>query len=85
VLDVCKHFGVPAMVCINKYDLNDKNTLAIHDYCREKGVDVAAMIPFDNAVTEAMVKGVSVVEYSEGRVTREIRTMWQHITKTLEA
>jgi len=85
VLDVCKHFGVPAMVCINKYDINDVNTMAINDYCRENDIEVAAMIPFDNAVTEAMVKGVSVVEYSEGRVTREIRTMWQHITKTLEA
>jgi len=85
VLGVCQHFGVPAMVCINKYDINDENTIAIHDYCREKEVEVVAMIPFDNAVTEAMVKGVSVVEYSEGRVTREIRTLWQHITKTLEA
>jgi len=59
--------------------------MAIQDYCREKGVEVVAMIPFDNAVTEAMVKGVSVVEYSDGRVTREIRTLWQQITKTLEA
>ncbi|MFC1912008.1 ATP-binding protein [Chloroflexota bacterium] len=85
VLGVCQHFGIPALVCINKYDLNDENTIAINDYCREKGVDVAAMIPFDNAVTEAMVKGISVVEYSEGRVTREIRTLWQRITKILEA
>jgi MinD superfamily P-loop ATPase len=85
VLGVCQHFGVPALVCINKYDINDENTTAIHDYCRENGVEVAAMIPFDNVVTEAMVKGLSVVEYSEGRVTREIRTLWQHITKILEA
>ena len=84
VLDVCKHFGVPAMVCINKYDLNDENTISIHNYCREHGVDVAAMIPFDNAVTEAMVKGVSVVEYSDGRVTREIKSLWQNIDHKLQ-
>jgi len=84
VLAVCKHFGVPAMVCINKYDLNDKNTIAIHDYCRENGIDVAAMIPFDNAVTEAMVKGVSVVEHSDGRVAREIKSLWQHIDRKLQ-
>jgi len=84
VLDVCKHFGVPSMVCINKYDLNDKNTIAIHDYCRESGVDVAAMIPFDNAVTEAMVKGVSVVEYSDGQVAREIKSLWQNIGHKLQ-
>jgi len=83
VLGVCQHFGVPAMVCINKYDLNDVNTTAIHDYCRENGVDVAAMIPFDNAVTEAMVKGVSIVEYSDGRVTKEIKNLWDTIERKL--
>jgi MinD superfamily P-loop ATPase len=84
VLGVCKHFGVPAMVCINKYDLNDKNTIAIHDYCQENGVDVAAMIPFDNAVTEAMVKGISIVEHSDGRVSREIKSLWQNIDRKLK-
>jgi MinD superfamily P-loop ATPase len=84
VLGVCKHFGVPAMVCINKYDLNDKNTMAIHDYCQESGVDVAAMIPFDNAVTEAMVKGISIVEHSDGRVSREIKSLWQNIDRKLK-
>lgn len=67
------------MVCINKYGLNDKNTMAIHDYCRENGVEVAAMIPFNDAVTEVMIKGVSVVEYYGGRVAREIKPLWQHV------
>jgi len=83
VLSVCQHFGVPVLVCINKYDINDENTMAIHEYCHEKGVEVAAMIPFDNVVTEAMVKGLSVVEYSEGRVAREIRTLWRKIEEKL--
>jgi len=84
VLGVCKHFGVPALVCINKYDVNEENTITINDYCRENGVDVAAMIPFDNAVTEAMVKGISVVEYSDGRVAREIESLWQNIDRKLQ-
>lgn len=83
VLEVCKHFGVPAMVCINKYDLNDENTLAIHKYCQKKQVDVVAMIPFDNAVTEAMVKGISVVEHSDSSVAEEIKSLWQHIERKL--
>jgi len=84
VLGVCQHFGVPAMVCINKYDINDENTIAIHDYCRENGVEVATLIPFDNVVTEAMVKGVPVVEYSDGRVAREIESLWQRINRKLQ-
>jgi MinD superfamily P-loop ATPase len=84
VLEVCKHFGVPAIVCINKYDLNDSNTIAIHNYCQENGVDVAAMIPFDNTVTEAMVEGIPVVEHSDGKVSREIKSLWQYIDKKLQ-
>jgi MinD superfamily P-loop ATPase len=85
VLGVCKHFDVPAVVCINKYDLNDDNTAAIRDYCRQNGIDVAAMIPFDNAVTEAMVKGVSVVEYTDSGVAKEIKKLWQYIDRKLQA
>jgi MinD superfamily P-loop ATPase len=84
VLGVCQHFGVPALVCINKYDLNDENTMSIQEYCRQKEVEVAAKIPFDNKVTEAMVKGLSVVEYYEGRVAQEIKSLWQCINQKLK-
>jgi len=84
VLGVCKHFGVHAIVCINKYDINDNNTTAIQNYCRKNGIDVAANIPFDNAVTEAMIKGISVVEYSDGRVAREIKSLWQYVEQRMQ-
>lgn len=80
VLGVCRHFGVPAMVCINKYDLNEDNTRQIETYCSTQGVELASKIPFDNVVTEALVSGVPVVEYSDGRVSREIGTLWQKVS-----
>ena len=83
VLGVCHHFGIPALVCINKYDLNEDNTRQIEYYCRNQGVGIAAKIPFDNAVTEAIVHGLPVVEYSQGKVTHEIESLWQRITRTL--
>ena len=76
VIGVCRHFGVLAMVCINKYDLNEDNTRLIEDYCQRQGIRLAAKIPFDNAVTEAIVRGVPVVEYTDGRVSREIKGLW---------
>ena len=83
VLEVCRHFGVPALVCINKYDVNEDNTRQIESYCLSQGIEVAARIPFDNVVTEAIVQGLPVVEYSQGKVTREIESLWQRITLTL--
>jgi MinD superfamily P-loop ATPase len=83
VLSVCRHFGIPAVVCINKYDMNEDNTRQIEDYCASQGIRVSARIPFDNAVTEAIVRGVPVVEYSDGRVSREIEKLWQSISAIL--
>ena len=83
VLGVCRHFNVPALVCINKYDINEDNTRHIESYCQELKIDVVSKIPFDNVVTEALVQGLPVVEYSNGRVTREIETLWQMISLSL--
>ena len=85
VLGVCQHFGVPALVCINKYDLNEDNTRQIESYCSTQGVEVASKIPFDNVVTEALVNGVPVVEYGDGRVSREIGTLWQKISRIIKS
>jgi len=83
VLGVCRHFGVPALVCINKYDVNEDNTRQIESYCRGQRVEVAAIIPFDNAVTEAIVHGLPVVEYTDGVVSIEIAKLWQSISDFL--
>jgi len=83
VLGVCRHFGVPAAVCINKYDLNEENSRQIESQCLSQGVKVIGRIPFDNAVTASIVQGVPVVEYSTGRITREIVRMWQHLSTAL--
>jgi MinD superfamily P-loop ATPase len=83
VLGVCRHFGVPALVCINKYDINEENSRQIEVYCHRQGVNVAAKIPFDNVFTEAMVQGLPVAEYSNGAVRRQIKLLWQNISRFL--
>ncbi|MGA2670695.1 MAG: ATP-binding protein [Dehalococcoidia bacterium] len=83
VLGVCQHFGVPALVCINKYDINEDNTHQIERYCLSQGVEVAARIPFDNTVTKAMVAGLPVVEYSRNGVSHQIEALWELVSKSL--
>jgi MinD superfamily P-loop ATPase len=83
VLGVCRHFGVPALVCINKYDINEENSRQIETYCHRQGVNVVAKIPFDNVFTEAMVQGLPVVGYSNGAVSRQIDLLWQNVSRLL--
>jgi MinD superfamily P-loop ATPase len=83
VLDVCNHFGVPASVCINKYDLNERNMAQIEKDCLRRGIPIAGKVPFDNVVTEAIVRGVPVVEYSDGAVSEEIKRIWRALSTVL--
>jgi MinD superfamily P-loop ATPase len=85
VLGVCYHFKVPAVVCINKYDINEANSYRIEQYCLSHGIEVLSKIPFDNVVTEALQKGLPVVEYTCNGVATEINALWQKIGKLSNA
>lgn len=76
VLTVCKHFGVKAAVCINRFDLGKVQSAAIERYCHEEEIAVAGKISFDRAFVEAMVRGMPVVEYSTGPLSRQIGEVW---------
>jgi len=84
VLGVCHHFNVPAVVSINKYDINQENAQQIEAYCHTQGAHVVAKIPFDNVFTEAMVHGLPVVKYSDGTVSQQISRLWQAVSELLD-
>ena len=79
ILDVTRHFGIASAVCINKYDINVENSRRITEFCRQRGIEVVGNIPYDSVVTEAMVAGKPVVEFSDGRVSEAIRDIWGSI------
>ncbi len=54
MLRLARHFGVPASVCINKWDLAPVLTRAIEDACRGWGVPLAGNIPFDPQVPKLL-------------------------------
>jgi len=86
VLQVCRHFAVPAVVCVNKHDINEDGTRQVEEYCGRQGVPVVAKIPFDTKVTEAQVHGVPVVEYtSDKRLTGPIMEAWTAVEAALGA
>ena len=83
ILGVCRHFGVPAVVCINKYDLNEENARQIEGLCQHQKVEVISRLPFDNVVTEALVQGLPVVEYSKDGIAGEIKALWHRVSTIL--
>ena len=85
VLLLMKHFKVRPFVCINICDMNKGNAARIRSYCRKNRIEVAGEIPFSQIVTEAMVHGKTVVEYSpRSEVSKEVRNIWDTVRHHLE-
>lgn len=80
VLGVAKHFGIPAFVCINKYNLNPEVTSEIEDFCRSEGFPVIGKIPFDPSIVKALQEFKTPVEAGNNAVTNEITSIWMKIT-----
>ncbi len=81
VLQLLNHFKVPSYVCINMFDVNPENAEKIERFCAENSVQVVGKVPFDPRVTEAMVNGKTIVEYSpKSGVAVEITRIFEKLT-----
>ncbi len=83
IIGVAKHFGIPAVVCINKHDINPENTKKIEIYCRKNKLEIVGKLPYDTIVTEAMIQGKNVIEFSNGNFSDKVRVMWEKIENLL--
>lgn len=80
VADLAAHFKVPAMVCVNKSDLNPAQARAIENLAEKKNISVLGRIPFDPVFTESMVQGKTIFEHSENsEACLVIRKIWDKI------
>jgi MinD superfamily P-loop ATPase len=79
VAELCRHFKIPAGVIVNKADLNPENTTDIQRWCDEAQPEFLAALPYDAAVTEAMVQRQTVTEYSADGLSTDIRRVWHRI------
>jgi MinD superfamily P-loop ATPase len=80
VLDLTSHFGIQALVCINKADLYPTGTDTITDFCQEKGLPVIGQLPFDLSITEAMCQGQPITAYlPDSPISRALREIWQGV------
>lgn len=84
---VCRltaHFNVPAMVCINKFDLNLDVTRDIENFAEEMGLPCLGRIPFDPIFTKAMVQGQTIFEYNnESETGQAVKKVWRKTCKSL--
>ncbi len=78
VLSLAGHFGIPAAVCVNKWDLNGEMTDRIEEAARKAGALVAGRVRYDRAFTQAQIRERAVVE-TGAPCAADIRSVWERL------
>ncbi|WP_035237933.1 ATP-binding protein [Desulfobacter vibrioformis] len=80
VAQLAAHFKIPAMVCINKYDLNPDQARAIEVIAEKRNMAYVGKIPFDPAFTKAMIQCKTIMEtHGDSPAATQIRQIWNRV------
>ena len=84
VAQLAAHFKIPALVCVNKFDLNLELTREIEKYAGEKEIACLGRIPFDPIFTKAMIQAQTLLEYNTGsQAGQAVKEIWQRLVDNL--
>lgn len=83
-LETLKHFGVRALVAVNKADIFPAGADEIEAFCHQQGIETVGRIPFDLTVASAMVAGEAVTAFQpEAPSSVAIRQVWERVSQSL--
>jgi len=83
VADLAASFGIPTLLCINKSDLNRKIMGQVVEEAGSRGIKLAGKIRYDKAFTKAQIMKATVIEYTGGWVSEEIKALWRNVVYAL--
>ena len=83
VAELVGHFGIPAYLCINRFDINPGVSGRIEEEAGAMGIAVVGKIRYDRAVTEAQIKGLPVVALQNAPAAEDIRKTWDNILRQI--
>jgi len=83
VSKLTENFGIKTLVCVNKSDVNPRITDQISEDAQKQGIKVIGKIAYDEAFTKAQMIKASVVEYTSGAITEQIKALWRQVTYAL--
>lgn len=80
VLELARHFSIPALVCVNKWDVNPAQATRIEAAAQASGASLAGRIRYDQSVIRAQIAGKSMVEI-ESQAAQDMHLVWQKLNQ----
>jgi MinD superfamily P-loop ATPase len=85
VADLIAAQKVPAMLCVNKFDLNPEQGRGTEKVADKKNTNPVGRIPVDAAFTRARVAGKTIVEYDrDSKGCMAVMDVWKRVVIQLE-
>lgn len=83
VLQLSMHFNIPAVIAINKWDINPSVCETIEERAGRRGTPVVGRIRYDRRVTEAQMQGQAIVEYEKDGAAADVKNVCAEVVKHL--
>ena len=83
VTELTRHFKIPTVLCINKWDLNPDLAMQMENEAAEGGIRVVGKIHYDPSITKAQIAGQSLVEFQNGDLAGEFKELWRRVHELL--
>jgi MinD superfamily P-loop ATPase len=83
VAELTAQLGVPTAVCVNKADINPEVADRIAAMAAARGIEILGRVRYDESVTRAQVRRLSVVEHGDGPAARDIRKLWFEVKRAM--
>ncbi len=85
IFDTIDHFGIPALVCVNKADLYPQGTAEIKSFCDEREIEFIGEIPYDMTMIDAMIQGEPVTVYQpEAPASQALMAIWARVSEVID-
>lgn len=84
VLELCSHFNILTMICINKYDINSEVSKEIEILAKENNLDIVGRIPYDDMVMKSINELKPITNYKDSIAKNEIEKMWVNIKSIIK-
>lgn len=81
IAELTTKLGIPAMVCVNKWDINPYATEQIKKFAELKELAFAGLVRYDSQVTAAQQQAMAVCEFADGGSADDIGRVWDAVVR----
>lgn len=78
IIHLIQHFNIPVFICINKWDINPRNSAQIRLMAKQNKAHYLGVIPYDETFTQAQIANKTIIEKNPiSPASLKIKSIWK--------